>query len=74
MAESAQSILIAYDNLYSLSTGIVSVGNKDFVNCEKAEQVGREIKKSFDNTPITKCSLKRKKCNTTDFFSYQRQK
>ena len=52
--------LIANDNLYSLSTGIVSVENKDFVNCEKAEQVGREIQKSFDNTPITKCTLKRK--------------
>ena len=43
-----------------MSTGIVSVENKDFVNFEKAEQVGREIQKSFDNTPITKCTLKRK--------------
>ena len=47
-------------NLYSLSSGLVSIVGKDLVNCEKAEEVGSMIQKSFDNTPFKKCTVRTK--------------
>lgn len=47
-------------NLHSLSTGIVSITGKDDVSSEKAEEIGKSIQNSFDNTPYSKCSVRRK--------------
>ena len=38
----------ADENLYSLSTGIVSSKDKDHANCEQAEEVGKTIQHGLD--------------------------
>ena len=43
--------LIPDKNLHSLSNGVVSIKSKDGVNCERAEDVGRDIQATLDNTP-----------------------
>ena len=51
------SFLVANENLYSLCTGIVSNTEKDDVNPDKAEEIGRG---SFDSLSINECHGKRK--------------
>ena len=46
-------------NLQSLATGIVSVLGEDDVCCDRAEEIGEEIQKSFDNLSFPNFSLKR---------------
>ena len=50
---------IADKNLYSLSTGMVSK-DKDHVNCEQAEEVGKTIQHGLDNILLDKATIKRK--------------
>ena len=51
--------LVEDEHLYSLSSGIVADSN-DSVNCERAEEIGQRIQKSFDNKTIDQCCVKRK--------------
>ena len=51
---------IADENLYSLSTGIVSSKDKDHVNCEQAEEVGKKIQHELDNILFDTATIKRK--------------
>ena len=46
-------------NLYSLSTGLVSVYGKDPVNCDEAEIIGARVQESFDDSSFTQ--IKRRK-------------
>lgn len=49
--------LITSENLHSLSTGLVSIKDKDDVSCERAEEVGKLIQSTFDNQPFSKCTV-----------------
>ena len=51
--------LVEDQHLHSLSNGLVSVSGKDTVSCDKSEELGEVIQRSFDNLPFTKCSVKR---------------
>ena len=51
---------IADDNLYSLSSGIVSSKDKDHVNCEQVEEVGKTIHHGLDNMLFDTATIKRK--------------
>ena len=48
------------ENLYSLSTCIISSTDKDNVNCEKAEEVGKQIQTGLDNVFFHDAKIKRK--------------
>ena len=48
------------NNLHSLSTGLVSTEGEDDVNCEKAEDVSRNIQATLDNALVNGASIKRK--------------
>ena len=52
--------LVEDGNLYSLSTGLVSEIGKDDVNCEDAEEIGRLIQRTFDDSVVNACCIKRK--------------
>ena len=47
-------------NLISLSNGLVSIIEKDSVNCEIAEEIGIKIQKGLDGSNISTASIKRK--------------
>ena len=47
-------------NLYSLSTGLVSVYGKDTVNCNQAGIIGTHVQESFDDSKFTKIKFKKK--------------
>ena len=48
------------EHLHSLSTGIISVIDKDNVNCEKAEDLGAVIQQDLDNSSISAVKISRK--------------
>ena len=48
------------EHLYGLTNGLVSVIEKDDVNCERAEEVGRDIQLSLNNCTYTSATIKRK--------------
>jgi len=52
-------------NLHSLSTGIVSIKNKDKVNAEEAEKVGQQIQNGLDNCFYSDAKIKRSEQVTT---------
>eukprot|EP00111_Clytia_hemisphaerica_P004289 TCONS_00012238-protein len=47
-------------HLHSLSSGVVSMKNKDNVNCEEAEKVGKKFQETIDEKAFTDAKLKRK--------------
>ena len=47
-------------NLYSLSTGLVSVYGKDTMNCNQAGIIGTHVQESFDDSKFTKIKFKKK--------------
>ena len=44
-------------NLYSLATGLVSITGTDSVSCDRAEEIGHVIQKSFDGVSLSNCSI-----------------
>ena len=46
-------------NLYTLSTGIVSVHGKDKVNCEEAEEIGGRVQESLNDIKFSETKIKR---------------
>ena len=46
----------------SISSGITGSEEGD-INCDDAENVGREIQKQNDNITVADASIKRKACN-----------
>ena len=55
-----------HGNIYSLSTGLVSVSGKDPVNCDQAEIIGALVQKSFDDSKFTEIKSRK---NTYWFHS-----
>ena len=51
--------LVESQDLLSLSTGLVLVVEKDSVNCEKSEEIGKKIQESFHNKSIPQCTIPR---------------
>ena len=51
----------ADSNLYSLSTGVISINGQDEVNCENAEIIGRKIHEGLDK--VTYPDAKIRKCD-----------
>ena len=51
---------IQESDLYSLSTGLVSIIGKDEVNAEDSESIGQSIQQLLDNMPFTEAKFKRK--------------
>ena len=50
----------ADENLYSLSTGIVSSKDKDHINCEQAEEVGKAIQHGLENILFHTATIKKR--------------
>lgn len=48
------------ENLHSMSTGVVSFKDKDSINCEQAEEVGKKIQEGLDNVFFDDATIKRK--------------
>ena len=48
------------DNLYSLSTGLVSVYGKDSVNGDQVEIIVALLQQSFDDSKFTEIKIKKK--------------
>ena len=63
----------ADENLYSLSTGIVSSKDKDHINCEQAEEVGKAIQHGLENILFHTATIK-KKDQITNLESLQNSK
>ena len=50
------------EHLHSLSSGFISDSNKDGINCDKAEDLGAAIPKSFDGESIATAVVCKKDC------------
>ena len=60
-------------DLYSLATGLVSSNGTDNVNCELAEEVGKEIQSELDNLTYEAATIRRKN-QITNLESFQSKK
>ena len=49
-----------HGNIYSLSTGLVSVSGKDPVNCDQAEIIDALVQQSFYDSKFTEIKIKKK--------------
>ena len=64
---------MADENIYSLSTGIVSSKDKDHVNCKEAKEVSQTIQHRLDKILFDTAAIKRKD-QTTNLESLQNAK
>ena len=48
-------------HLHSTSTVVVFRQGKDENSCERAEEIGKSIQRSFDNLPLSQCKIPRSK-------------